>query len=257
MQAGPTRWAYILFRDAGQQLWHQRLVLGEVACSNSLSAVVCVSPDGDVEVTDLSGGDENVTAVRWTEQFDPVPPALRGRAYRFRRPPDEAAEARYRREGERLALEAWQDYQLPGGVPIGGVLVDVGGGAVFHAPGAGDAGGGGGSGGVVADRWVAVESRAGLARGDVVALNGSEVRMGNCREICLRRMAGGEAVALRNVRGQDLAEYRGREAKGDARICDVEVGARGRRRRVWRDVTESLVPEEFGDWPIAGPRTTK
>ena len=78
-------WAWVLYND-DEMLWRQRRVIGRVAPTQGTESEVyaVVSPDGDVQVEDFSGGHEDIAAVRYAGARDDVPAGVLGcLLYRF------------------------------------------------------------------------------------------------------------------------------------------------------------------------------
>ena len=86
------QWAWVQY--AGDQLWHQRLVLGHLrpwaGSPPELFRVVIATPDADVYDEDYSGLTADIAAVRFSDARDPPPGIPRLFSYRFRRPPSAA-----------------------------------------------------------------------------------------------------------------------------------------------------------------------
>ena len=104
--------------------------------------------------------------------------------------------------------------------------------------------------------WVVVESRGGRERGQVVAAPEAAMTRGAVGWVAARH-GGGEVVAVRRMRRDEILSYVGEEASRDARILAVSGNDQGRRVRMWRDVVSELSVSPFVDWPISGPRTTE
>ena len=92
-----TNWAFVLF--PGEDLWRQRRVLGRVALS--VSEYIIATPDHDVYMEDFADNNPDVSAVRWANAWNHVPPgAPAARVYRFAEALDAAAFAGYTAEAE-------------------------------------------------------------------------------------------------------------------------------------------------------------
>jgi len=280
------QWVYVLYSD-GDELWHQRLVLGRVA--SSVAEFSIATPDDDVYVEDYSGDDPDIAAVRWSDVHRPAPPGLnRGRVYRFRADPPDARKAALRREGAEAARERWEEIaaaandgrQYPpggaleavagaqGGAAGPGAIPPAGAGAVAGAAAPGAAGGGGGAGlppgggggGAGGPVWVTVETTPQHPRGTVVTPNAGALLRG---DVGMYDHGGGVWLLVRRMDPTAVAKFTGAEAAGDARLLQVQLAPAtagagvARKRRAWRDVVDILTVCTFSDWPIAGPRSVE
>eukprot|EP00929_Paragymnodinium_shiwhaense_P120149 TRINITY_DN92043_c0_g1_i1.p1 TRINITY_DN92043_c0_g1~~TRINITY_DN92043_c0_g1_i1.p1 ORF type:complete len:385 (-),score=64.26 TRINITY_DN92043_c0_g1_i1:316-1470(-) len=66
----------------------------------------------------------------------------------------------------------------------------------------------------------------------------------------------GVPTMLRWVTDDEVEDWRMRERPVDARILKIKTKG-DRRHREWRDLVADVGQAEFGDWPVAGPRTAK
>ena len=276
-QAPTSEWAFVLYAIDGPVLWHQRLLLGRVASSEN--EYVVATPDGDVYCEDLGNQSAEIQAARLSPQRWPPPPGVpRARVYRFRDEPTFAERTYFRAEGVMAANERFEEIQaahgLPAALPLGpnGALEGLGprqapaaAAAVVAAPLQGlpagldpapqAVGGGGvdaGAGGV--GTWVSAETTAAHRRGDPVTLNGTETLKG-IRGVIEIPVGSGNFLLLMKVPDEEMNEFRGREAAGDARLLEVSVIDSRRVRRMWRDAVKEMKEVTFLDWPIPGPRT--
>ena len=81
----PEEWAYVLFAEPGEALWHQRYRLGSLAGSWG-SRDIAATPDGDAHEESLHLPDPDVAAVRFASSRWPPPAGIpRERSYRFAR----------------------------------------------------------------------------------------------------------------------------------------------------------------------------
>ena len=71
----------------------------------------------------------------------------------------------------------------------------------------------------------------------------------------MQEVAGAGWVAIRNIGGLSIDQYKGQEAGGDARIMPITLTVGGRERRPWRDVVALCSQCDFPDWPVPGPLT--
>ena len=262
------QWAYVLYADPGEVLWHQRYVLGTVACS--VPGTVIATPDHDVYLESLCSPVADIAAVRWNTHHRPSPPGLRrARVYRFGAVPTQNRLDQYYIAAEAVAAEAITEQLGARAVPVTGAFVrftpGLAGAIVppLPPPAAPPAPSDGGRidspRSFVGDahpaaivKWVAVESIGGYSRGEEVTLNGAEVIKGH---VGLHRSSTGEYVAIRNIHGTNETVYKGQEAGGDARLLNLLVSGNTRVRRQWREVVPLMSEVSFGDWPITGPRT--
>eukprot|EP00438_Fugacium_kawagutii_P010865 Skav216249 [mRNA] locus=scaffold20:133295:138540:- [translate_table: standard] len=100
-------------------------------------------------------------------------------------------------------------------------------------------------------KWVRVETSGAEMRGSPVALDGTELIRGDVGMIQI----GGDWVLIRRMKEEEVPEYKGAEAAADARLLSIKFQGLRREERTWRDVSNSLVEEEFKDWSVPGPRT--
>ena len=100
---------------------------------------------------------------------------------------------------------------------------------------------------------VTVEATALGPRGSVIVANGSETMTG---DIGIHVAPSFGAVLIRRIRSDQVQEFKGLEAAGDARLLGI-ISLNGvRSRRPWREVVASLSEVPFPDWGVEGPRTT-
>lgn len=104
---------------------------------------------------------------------------------------------------------------------------------------------------VAASRWVVAESGPGRPRGQDVVLNG----FGEINGRHGIKMDGKDGYFIFALQDDDIENFRGAEAGGDARLMPVSFHGKVRRRRAWRDVVALLSAVLFEGWPVPGPRT--
>ncbi|CAK0844650.1 unnamed protein product [Prorocentrum cordatum] len=100
---------------------------------------------------------------------------------------------------------------------------------------------------------VTVETTTYGPRGTPVAPNGTEVMSG---DVGIHTAPGYGGLLVRTIRSDQVQDFKGLEAAGDARLLSVIAVNGQRSRRAWRDVASSLSEIAFPDWAIEGPRTT-
>ena len=89
MQFSGEEWALVLYNVGGPRVWHQRRVLGRLACSASQLAIL--TPDLDGYLERLLEVNEDIAAVRFgTRRWPPPPGVPRDETYRFAREPTRA-----------------------------------------------------------------------------------------------------------------------------------------------------------------------
>ena len=287
--AAPPEWAWTVFNNPGAPpLFHQRLCHGVVA-SLATEEVVVTTPDGDTYVEDCRPTTGDVLVFRRAPGRWPPPAGIpRPQCYHFRAEPTAAQRLQWAGEAE-AAARAYQAAEAAGrGVPVlapgqsalapmppvgGGAVVPAvapaagplaappGGGAAGAAPGAGAAAAPAGAAGAVAAAagavWVSSETRQGtIKRGDAVNSNGTEVLRGD-RGLLELAPGSGVWIGIAAVPNAGLLEFKGKEADGDARLLAIGAAGQSRVRRLWREGVASLQQEQFPDFPVPGPRTTK
>lgn len=130
------RWAFV--RYAGENLYHQRLVIGRLALSVSESVVL--TPDGDLYIEDYGEAADAPESVRWLTGYSQRPVGVPGPYYLFSAAPthDELEEAR--EEAEVVAAEELRRRSVNSGgtatMPAGSALQPV----VGRSPERSDAG---------------------------------------------------------------------------------------------------------------------
>ena len=112
-------WAFVLFNVAGAQVWHQRLLIGQVKGSSATEVdLVVATPEGDVHEDCYDTDSVDISAVRFSSQMWPPPPGLpRARCYRFRARPDAAALVELKRQAEEVSRTVWARVQRAAGRP--------------------------------------------------------------------------------------------------------------------------------------------
>ena len=257
-------WAFVLFAD-DEHLWHQRLLLGQVALSDS--SYVILTPDGDIYAEDYGDDGVDVAAVRYSGAWAVVPAGVPpARVYRFRNQPTAAeratalatAQAEAQAECQRIAA-ARGDPQLlvnlvylrplpaPGGVAapapraarIGPLQGAVAGPAVGDPVAA----------------WRAAMAGGGFRYGDVVA---SHVRSALAvGKMDIHVLPDGSGVFVEHVDPADEAAFFDRAVATDARITPIRRNRQDRRERTWAEMTAAIKQESFGaDWQLPGPRSS-
>ena len=114
-------WAFVLYavEEAGTPLWHQRLRLGRLACSETEVAIV--TPDGDIYFEEHGAASTDIAAIREGVEWWPPPVGVpRSRTYRFPTKPTEVEILRWRVEAENVAKAEHRarGHRLVGGVGL-------------------------------------------------------------------------------------------------------------------------------------------
>jgi hypothetical protein len=282
-------WAFVLYQVAGVPLWHQRLVLGRVASSETdvRREFLIVSPDGDVylEAYDERNGD--ISAVRSSDRRWPPPVGLdRNQCYRFPTEPSQArrdtwlaaglpeAEAKYRArraaEGDIVAAGIGVVcLDLAGAVPVvvGGVAPEPGGVLVERGAPPGPAGVGPAAGegpGAEAARtisplqpgeWRVSAAEKGYDIGTIVPRHLIPSWGTRCHLMkVIVDMGSNVSVFAEFVDEELYPAWRARRDPLDARIMRIRT-RHEKRHRDWKDISDDTTTEEFKDWPVKGPRT--
>ncbi|CAK0822425.1 unnamed protein product, partial [Prorocentrum cordatum] len=267
------------------KVWHQRLVLGQVALSAG-SLFVIATPDRHVYAEDYSAGSVDVAAVRWATAFNVLPDGIPpGDVYRFRAEPTVAQRAAFlaaavpEAAGECAGLAAAQGVAAPAvdahcllPVPVGGPAAGAGAGPVVVAADVPAALGAaaparvpplvgplqgvvavGAADGRGAARWVAAECFGGFRVGDDVP---HQAGAGAIGDKDIHRLADGSGLFVQYLRQGDEQEFFDRIVASDARILPVRRNRLGRRERTWADMCAAVTKEDFGkDWALGGVRT--
>ncbi|CAK0789751.1 unnamed protein product, partial [Prorocentrum cordatum] len=255
-------------RRAAIQVWHQRLVLGQVALSAGKLFVIA-TPDRHVYAEDYSAGSADVAAVRWATAFNVLPDGIPpGDVYRFRAEPTVAQRAAFlaaavpEAAGECAGLRPkawrprrwtptaccrsrWADPRPARGLPRWWLLR-----ARPLLPGVVAVGAADGRG---AARWVAAECFGGFRVGDDVP---HQAGAGAIGDKDIHRLADGSGLFVQYLRPADEQEFFDRIVASDARILPVRRNRLGRRERTWADMCAAVTKEDFGkDWTLGGVRT--
>ena len=254
-----TNWAFVLF--PGEDLWHQRRVLGRVALS--VSEFVIVTPDHDVYMEDYADDNEDVSAVRWANAWDHVPLGVpAARVYRFAAAPDEAAVVGYMQDGEFEAARLCREHAARMGRPelLEGLraLAPLRAGSVRAVAVRPDMGVLRGA--CAAARaarpqfvWRVACAGGGYSYGDPVEHVATAAAVG---EMDIHVLPSGEGLFVVRVALEDESGFMGRACDADARILPVRRNRAGRREITWSELVEKVSQEDFGkDWSLPGPRT--
>ncbi|CAK0799614.1 unnamed protein product, partial [Prorocentrum cordatum] len=236
-----------MVRYAREDLWHERFLLYPAASDVEGGACwVVLTPDGDVYIEELEGGSPDDSPVEWqiVARDLRLPPGL-GRPCRFGADQPGELRALYRRAYAASTAEARaRGMQLPAPQMIRtqqgrDVTVEEAFGRNFF----------GGRRIEVGD-WVGAPGLALRERGLF------EVGPGRAIAVHLAALDKDAFVAsLRPAASSGEAPVSGAAAASDARALPMRTGARGRGRE-WRDVVDACEEEPFGDFPVAGPRST-
>ena len=283
-------WAFVLYQVAGAPLWHQRLVLGRVASSETdvRREFLIVSPDGDVYLETYDESNVDISAVRSSDRRWPPPVGLdRNQCYRFRMEPSQLrrdgwladglpeAEAKFRarRAAEGVIVAAGIGVvclDLAGTVPVavgvaapaaGGVLVGLGAppGAAGAAPAVGglplvDAGK------AVTPRqsgeWRVSAAETGYGVGTIVPQHLIPIGGTRCHLMKVIVDMGNHVTVFAEFVDEELyPAWRARRDPLDARVMRIRT-RHEKRHREWKDISDDTTTEVFRDWPVKGPRTS-
>lgn len=227
----------ILCFYSGDVVWHTRYLL---ACVDK-DVWIVVTPDGDIYSEEVSHGNSDWDGWRVWRPGGGIPfgvdPNL---IYNFNPPPSEAALQALIAEGENHAAQERARLGLVVAPPVansGGQVVAAG------APAGGGLGGAAAPAGAAAAGGIAplVPAVGGVAAGGIANLAGNVD-------------AGGGHAALAQVLGNQDHGHAGAE---DARTLAITRDVDGLRFKEFRQGVQDCKPVEFGDWPVAGPRTVK
>lgn len=233
---------YVLYDLPPPDLYHERLIMAACACGRGWHIVL--SPDFDMFAEQISLENDDLTAYRVGVGLELPAGIGAGNAYRFRDLPGAAEMTQFRRDARHAAAAMSVP---PGGGP--GVVAPIAGGAPVALPvvAAGDGGAGGED-----YVWVRVESEAGGRRGDLAALDGTEIIHG---AIGLKPQDG-IYYAIKRMKRSEVEKYKGKEASSDARLMGLTFQGLSRTERQWRDVSKEIQQETIEDWSVPGPRTS-
>ena len=104
-----------------------------------------------------------------------------------------------------------------------------------------------------ASSWLAVETKAGYRRGDVVPLSPLAVVQGT--RALQQHGASPDGLMLALVQAGKEIEFAGAEAIGDARLMKTTTIGAQRVKVIFRVAVESVQEVAFTDFPVPGPRT--
>jgi len=262
-------------RDA---IWHQRYLLGGVAPSATkdlkakslLAHVVCLDPDGDLEIEDLSMENGEIQAVRMADERKDLPVGIvRGETYRFRTDPTvRSIESALEKADVSILAHLKGVYKKEKADTSGLVKDDLFVEWTFSgqaapaagAPAAARAKPGGAAPlfdpTVVATKepeWIFVESTAAGRRGERLDVSDKAKTEGDIG-MDLRKEGW---TLVRRLDPKDLDAYLSLEDAVDLRLLtlpklvgDLTV------LRPWREVVAAMKEDlKIPGWPIAGPRT--
>lgn len=225
---------YICYDLPPPELWHERLVLASCACGRGWHIVL--TPDFDVFPEHISLENDDISGFRVGRALQ-LPAGLDdSNTYRFRNMP---------------AGEEMTQMRLDAQHAAAALAFPPGAGPGLAAPPAAAPAGAPASAASTGGKWVCIESTEHHLRGDVVALDGSEIVQG---DLALKP-DGGSWIAIRRMGDDDISKYKGKEAAADARLLGISFQGLQRDERLWRDVSKETHAEEFADWNVPGPRT--
>lgn len=228
---------YVAYDLPPPELFHERYILAACACGRGYHVVL--TPDHDVYAEQISLENDDLSSFRIAEGLQ-LPAGLDAmNTYRMRNLPDPAMMNQLRRDALHTAAAmavapgAPPGLAPPPALPVGPVPQP-------GAPQAQD------------EVWVRIESEPNHVRGEIVALDGSEVLHG-CVGL---KTIGATSVAIRKMKRSDIEKYKGAEASADARLLGLTFQGVDRAERQWRDVSKETTEENISDWSVPGPRTT-
>ena len=245
-------------RYGGDDLWHERFVVGLTAVDPSYLGLFVVSPDGDCyfeEAEDYDG------LPHWAGERGGRPATLDGcRLYRFGAG-DLVPGSQFRQEALEIFDAAVRDGEvaLPGGqaaagpLAPGGVIVGAGMPQVQQVQQQPQQQGPilplGFAYGAVGTTWLVCEDVIGVKAGGTIDQQATDTVV----------FAGSRGVLLRGGATVNVAAVGtwAPPALSDVRTLPVQYTAKGDRMRSFGSAADLLTTSDYTDFPIAGPRTTQ